>query len=138
MQYGRILKTALAVGIAVNVFDFLVNGMLLMSWMENLPIMRQDASIPLLIVGDFIASLVLVLVYAKVRGSFGEGPKAGASFGFYIGVVANFPTWIFAYLLFNGMTYQAAWVMTIVGIVWTMVAGAVAGWVYGSDTPTAA
>ncbi|HEY7514325.1 MAG TPA: hypothetical protein VIC87_07600 [Vicinamibacteria bacterium] len=42
----------------------------------------------------------------------------------------NFPTWIFGHLILEGFTYTLAWVWTTVGIVWCVIAGAVAGAVY--------
>jgi hypothetical protein len=71
-----------------------------------------------------------VWVYARVFSSFGGGPKGGATFGLYAGIFANFPTWIFAHLLMVGFPYQLAWSWTIVGVLWCVIAGAVAGAVY--------
>lgn len=48
----------------------------------------------------------------------------------YAGVLVNFPTWIFSRLLIDGFTYGLAWAWTAIGIVGTVIAGAVAGVVY--------
>jgi hypothetical protein len=56
------------------------------------------------------------------------GPVAFRSF--YAGVLVNFPTWIIAYLLLEGFTYGLAWGWTAIGILWCVIAGAVAGAVY--------
>ena len=80
--------------------------------------------------GDFVAAFVLVWVYDRVYSSFGGGPKGGATFGLFAGVLMNFPARVFAHLLFVGYTYSFAWIMVIYGIVWAVVAGAVAGALY--------
>jgi hypothetical protein len=48
----------------------------------------------------------------------------------YAGVLVNFPTWIFAHLIFVDFPYGLSWTWTVVGIVWGVIAGAVAGAVY--------
>jgi hypothetical protein len=138
MQLGRILKTALVVGVVVNLYDFLINGVLLMRLMEPLPFMRETPPIGWLVAGDFVAALVFVWVFDRVRGSFGSGAAGGATFGLYAGILVNFPTWIFMYLLVEGMTYSAAWVWTVVGILWGVAAGGAAGWAYDRTGPAGA
>ena len=129
MKLQKLIVTALVVGIVANVFDYAVHGVLLAGPLySKLPtLMRPDASIPLLVLSDFVAALVFVWVYARVRTAFPAGPRGGAIFGLYAGVLVNFPTWIVSYLLITGFTYGLAWVWTILGILWCLVAGAVAG-----------
>jgi len=139
MPVSRLLLTTAAVGVAVNVYDFLVHGLLLQRPLySHLPLMRTDMSPPLLIVTDFVAALVFVWVYQRVRPSFGAGPAGGAVFGLYAGVLVNFPTWIASYLLLQGFTYGLAWAWTLAGVVWGILAGAVAGALAGRTEPAAA
>jgi hypothetical protein len=131
MNVKKVLLTALAVGVVMNVFDFLVQGMLLSGWYSQFSILRKGPPpILWLVVGDFVAALVFVWVYDRVASAFAAGPKGGALFGLYAGVLVNFPTWIFAHLIIEGFTYGLAWGWTALGIVWGVVAGAVAGAVY--------
>jgi hypothetical protein len=130
MNVKKVLLTALAVGVVMNIFDFVVQGQLLAGYNGQFSLMRKDPPIPWLIVGDFVAALVFVWVYSRVASAFPGGPQGGATYGLYAGILVNFPTWIFAYLLIEGFTYGLAWVWTVVGIVWMVVAGAVAGAVY--------
>lgn len=130
MKVQKILLAAGAVGVAMNVFDFVVHGQLLAGYSAQFPILTKTPPIPWLVVGDFVAALVFVWVYDRVFSSFGGGPKGGATFGLYAGVLANFPTWIFVNLIVVGFTYGLAWTWTVIGIVWCVIAGAVAGAVY--------
>jgi hypothetical protein len=128
MPVSKLLVTAIVVGIVVNVYDFLIHGILLQGALySKLPLMRTDASIPLLIAIDFVAAVVFVWVYQRVRPSFAPGAGGGATFGLYAGVLVNFPTWIACYLLINGFTYGLAWAWILTGIMWAVLAGAVAG-----------
>ena len=139
MPVSAFLVTAVVVGIVVNVFDFLVHGILLQGPLySTLPLMRTDASPPLLIVTDFVAAVVFVWVYQKVRRSFPPGAAGGATFGLYAGMLVNFPTWIGCYLLFNGFSYGLAWAWILTGIMWAVLAGAVAGALTSRLVPTPA
>jgi hypothetical protein len=130
MKVQKLLLTALAVGVVVNIVDFVVQGQLLASYYASLPLFRREASIPLLVIGDFVSALVFVWVYDRVFSSFGGGPKGGALYGLYAGILVNFPTWHFANLLFEGFPYRLTWIWTVVGVVWCVIAGAVAGAIY--------
>ena len=139
MPLSRFVLTTAAVGVAVNVYDFLVHGVLLQrSLYSHLPLMRTDMSLPLLIVTDFVAALVFVWVYQRVRPSFGAGLAGGAVFGLYAGVLVNFPTWHASYLLLQGFTYGLAWAWTLAGVVWGILAGAVAGALAGHSAAASA
>lgn len=130
MNVKKLLLAAVAVGVVMNIFDFVVQSQLLAGYMAGLPIFKKEFPIPMLVVGDFVAALVFVWVFARVRSAFGAGLQGGALYGLYAGILINFPTWIFAHLVFEGYPYGLAWVSTLVGVVWGVVAGAVAGAVY--------
>ena len=130
MDVKKLLLATVAVGVVANVFDFVVQGQLLAGYYGGIPLLNKEAPIPWLVFGDFVGALVFVWVYARVLASFGGGPKGGATYGLYAGILVNFPTWIFAHLLFVGFPYSLAWVWTLIGIAWCVIAGAVAGAVY--------
>ncbi len=102
MNVKKVLLAGLAVGVVMNVVDFVGQGQLLAGYYANMPVFQKEAPIPWLVVGDFVTALVFVWVYDRVRSSFGAGPKGGATYGLYAGILVNFPTWIFAHLLFVG------------------------------------
>lgn len=132
MNVKKFIVAVVGVGVVMNVFDFVVNGLILQKALyANLPsLLRQELPIPWLVIADFVAALVLVWVYVRVSDSFSAGAKGGAEFGLYAGVLVNFPTWIIAHLVFVGFPYSLSWTWTIVGIIWGVIAGAVAGVLY--------
>ncbi len=132
MNVKKYLVAALAVGVAWNVYDFVAHGQILqgMYYSKLTNLMRQDAPMHWFVIGDLVAGFVFVWVYDRVYGSFGGGPKAGATFGLYAGVFAFFPGMLFNHLIIANFPYGLAWAMTIVGIIGCVIAGAVAGAVY--------
>lgn len=139
MRLGRLLTIAVVVGIVVNIYDFVVHALLLEGPVySRIPLVRTNASLPLLIVSDFVAALVFVWVYDRVRTSFPPGAAGGAAFGLYAGILINFPTWIVAYLLLDGFTYGLAWVWIITGVIWGVLAGAVTGAMAAQKVPAPA
>jgi len=130
MNVKKLLLATVVVGVVMNIVDFVVHGQLLAGYYANLTLMKKETPIHWLVIGDFVAALVFVWVYDRVLSSFGGGPKGGATYGLYAGILVNFPTWIFAHLLFEGLPYGLAWTWTLVGVVWCVIAGAVAGALY--------
>ena len=132
MNVKKLMLATLAVGVVTIILDFIVHGQVLqgMYYSKLTNLFRADAPMAGLIVGDFVAALVFVWVYARVYDSFGGGPKGGATYGLYAGVLVNFPTWIFMHMLFVGFPYGLSWVWTIYGIVASAILGAVAGATY--------
>jgi hypothetical protein len=130
MNVKKLLLAAVAVGVVINIVDFVVHGHLLTGYYSQFSFFRKEMPVQWLVIGDFVAALVFVWVYDRVFSSFGGGPKGGATFGLYAGVLVNFPTWILSHLLIDGFSYGLAWTWTAIGIVWAVIAGAVAGAVY--------
>jgi hypothetical protein len=126
MDFKRFLTIGIAVGVAANVIDFVVQGNLLMSYYAQPPF-RQDTNMAWMVVGDLVAAFVFAWFYLTVAGSFGPGPANGARMGFYTGVLVNFPAAIFMHLMFQGFPYFLSWIWVFYGIFWYMCAGAIAG-----------
>ncbi len=129
MNVQKLLTATVAVGVVANVIDYVVQGNVLAGYYTQAPF-RQDMQLPWLIFGDFVFALVFVWVYDRVYSGFGGGLAGGAAYGFYAGVLMNFPVWIFMHLLISGFGYGLAWIWTIYGIVAAVILGALAGAVY--------
>lgn len=132
MQTGRILKTGLVVGVVANIYDFVTNTYLFPMLGEPPGMMKamEELQIQWLVLSDFVAALVLVWVFDKVRGSFGPGAAGGMTFGMYAGVLMHFPTWIVMSIIARDFSYGTAWMWTLTGILWVVIMGTVAGVLY--------
>ena len=137
MNAGRIIIAALVAGVVMNFIDYVSFTYLFPGYMQ-MPFMNPTPPIPWLVLCDFIYALVFTVVFDRVRTSFGTGPKNGSTYGFYAGVLMNFPTWIFMHLIVKDWPYAYSWFSTIYGIVGAMIIGAVVGAMYGrGQTATA-
>ena len=134
MNVKKLLIAALAVGLVVNVYDFVVHGMLLRGTYESLPgLFKQSGSVTGFVIGDFVFALVFVWFYDRVRSSFGAGASNGAKFGLYVGVLLGFPVQLFSQMMFVGFPYALAWEWVASAIVVGILGGATVGAVYGSE-----
>ncbi|MFQ5747811.1 MAG: hypothetical protein ACE5HF_11430 [Gemmatimonadota bacterium] len=139
MNVKKLILAAIVVGIVVNVYDFVIHGVLLAGTYEGLPaLFRQDSPILWLVIGGFVAALVFVWYYAKVQGSFGTGAGAGAKFGLYTGILLGFPSQLFLNMMFVDFPYSLSWIWVFAIIGWGIVAGATAGAMYRVDAAPAA
>lgn len=132
MNVKKFALATVIVGIAVNIYDFVVHGLILSNliYTQMSSFLRQDMSMVALVVADFVGAAVFVWVYDRVRNSFDAGVKGGVTFGLFAGILINFPTWIISHSLITGFTYELAWTWTIAGIVWCLIGGAIASLVY--------
>jgi len=121
------LTIGLVLGVVANVLDFVVQGNLLAGMYAAHPIFVQNPPIAWLVVGDFVAALVFAWMYLRFTASVPPGPAGGATFGLYAGILVNFPTNVFLYLLIKDFPYYISWVWTLWGITWYVVLGAIAG-----------
>ena len=120
------LVIGIVVAIVGIVFDVIVPGSLLAGYYTQAPF-RQDASMAWMTVSNLVAGLVFAGVYLKVAGSFAPGVSGGAMMGLYAGVLVNFPSAIVLNLIVQGFPYALSWSWVASGIVFYVVAGAIAG-----------
>jgi len=141
MKSSKFWIAVVVTGIVANVWDFIFHGMILQNayYSKMTDLMNQGGSPTWFIIGDFVAVFVLAWVYDKVGGSFGSGPKGGAMFGLYAGVLLNFPAGIFFHLMFKGFPYALSWIWIVLGIICYTILGTVLGAMYkkGEAAPAA-
>jgi hypothetical protein len=127
MKNPRFWIAVIVAGIVANIMDFIVQGQLLTNaFYSKIETMRTDVKPIWFIVGDFVAVLVFAWVLNRLASLF-SGAKGCAIAGFYLGVLVNFPTWHFIFLMFKGYPYNLAWINTIYGVFEFIVIGAVLG-----------
>jgi len=131
MHLKKLILAAVAAGVALNLLDFFVHGMLFENmYYSQVPLFRRDGTVPFLVLGDFVKGLVFVWVYDRVHASFAAGAVGGAAFGLYAGILVQFPSNIFLHLLVRDFPYGLTWAWTVYGVVVAVVVGAIAGAIY--------
>ena len=126
MSIKKWLIIGIVVGIVGIMFDVIVHGILLAGYYTQAPF-RQDTSLAWMTVSNILAGLVFAWAYLKVAGSFAPGVSGGAMMGLIAGVLVNFPSAIVLNLVIQGFPYALAWSWVASGIVFYVVAGAIAG-----------
>lgn len=129
MDFKKLFTIGVAVGVVVNVIDFLVQGNLLADMYASNPVFRNteaEGLIPWLVTGDVVAAFVFAWFYLTLGRAY-TGIAGGARFGVIAGVFASFPVFHFMYLMIAGYPYSMAWVSTVYNVAWYAVAGSVAG-----------
>jgi hypothetical protein len=96
INLGRVILGGIVAGIIINIFEFVLNGVLLANqWTDlmvsiNRPAIGSSGIVEYNIFG-FAVGLVAVWSYAAIRPRFGAGPKTA--------VYAALLTWVTAYVL---------------------------------------
>ena len=109
MNVGRIVKVTVAVGIVYNILDYIALNYVLTGAMASMAsIANPTPSMTYSIIADFLAALVLAVVFDKVRASFGPGVGGGFAFGLYAGLLVNLPLWLALHIYLKDFSYGTA------------------------------
>ncbi len=137
MNVPKLVVAWLVVGVVMSVLDFLVHGVALAATYAQLAFMRQDVSPVLMGVVEFVFALVFVLVYDRLYAKTTASMGRGMAFGFWAGLLLNFPANIAASLMFREFPYWLAWVWTASGLIVLTISGAVLGVLYAKKSAPA-
>ena len=140
MQVARIIKTGLVVGVVANVWDYLTNTFVfpMMGRAPEAVYLPEYLKLERLVITDFIAAFVFVWFFDRVRSAYGPGVNGGISYGLTAGILINVPVWVMVANLFHGYPYVDAVIWTAFGILWAVIMGAVAGFVWEKTAPQSA
>jgi hypothetical protein len=134
INIGRVILGGFVAGVIINLFEFVLNGIILNNqWTDlmasiNRPVLGLHEIIIFNVIG-FVMGLVAVWTYAAIRPRFGIGIKTA--------VYAALLTWITAYVLATGTPYvmgvftlEMSLTLVLVGLVEIIVATIVGAWLY--------
>lgn len=130
MNWTRIVVAGLAAGIAANIADFVMHGFILRNTYMEYPVFSQEQANPLLfLVVSVCIGLAAAIFYARTVDSWAGGWKGGATFGFFVGLVAFFSNH-YNPLVIEGFPYFLSWCWGGTGLITAVIAGAVIGAIY--------
>jgi len=134
INLGRVILGGIVAGIIIDIFEFVLNGMVLADqWKAlmasmNLPVMGMNEIIWFNVFG-LVLGIVAVWTYAAIRPRFGMGPKTA--------VYAALLTWVTAYVYGNAMStiigmFSMQMTLTLlgVGLIEIIVATIAGAWLY--------
>ena len=134
INLGRVVAGGLLAGAVLNVYDFVMNGVILADgWNAAMTALGKGemggSLIMWFVLFDFLFGIWIVWVYAAIRPRFGPGPKTAAIAGLagwflmgFMHTISEAPMGIFPANLY--------WVNTVAALVMCPVAGIVGAWPY--------
>jgi len=129
MNAAKFVSAAVVLFVWGFLYERFIAPMISASAMASIPGLVATPSTLWVIVGSITGIVVTLWFYERVRATFGGGIAGGAKFGLYTGVLMNFPMWLY-FSLYTGWPYASMWHFTLVGIVMSVINGAIIGLVY--------
>lgn len=127
MNWGKILVGGVVAGIALNVTEFVLHGVVMASTYEKYSVFTQEQASPFYFVLVAVCvAIAAAMLFAKSRDCWAAGAKGGAIFGFFLGLVAFF-TFFYNPLVLEGYPYFLAWCQGGITLIAMTVVGAVLG-----------
>ena len=130
MNWTKAILAGVLAGIAMNVADFVMHGLILGSAYEKYEVFSQEQANPLLFLAVAVCIAVFAaILFAKTRSVWAEGAKGGATYGFWLGMVSFFSTF-YNPLVLEGFPYHLSWCWGGINVIGAVIGGAVLGLVY--------
>jgi hypothetical protein len=133
MNWMRIVVAGLVGGFVMNIADFIMHGFILGNTYTRYPVFSQEQANPLLFLAISVCiGIIAAMFYARTIDSWSGGWKGGATFGFFVGLVAFFSNHYYP-LVLDGFPYYLAWCWGGVGLITAVIGGAVIGAIYKKE-----
>lgn len=142
INLGRVVMGGLLAGVVLNVFEFVINGLILRDrWMAVREAMGLGPETTGMLIGyviwSFVLGIALVWIYAAIRPRFGPGPKTAV----WAGLTGWFLVWFLAFgsTVIGGMLPTGLVLISLVlGLFEAPIATAAGAWLYqeGEATPS--
>ena len=132
----KILKLTL-VSVAVTLSIFTTNSLwyavIMRGFYENsqgswTQVSRENPSVPIIILGMFVLSVLMTVLYPKVQMGIKQPMLANLAFGMLVGLVYVFPSSLYYY----GTTNFLAFGPMVMDVCWHMIEEGIAGTVLGA------
>lgn len=131
MNMRRILMGTIVLGIVANAMDYVLANYVFGSTWAALPFINATPPLMWLIIGDFAAAFMFMLMWDRFSATVGTGASNGFKLGLFAGAFINFPTTLFWAIYITDFPYGLAWQMIIVSTLFYGILGAVAAMLDG-------
>lgn len=131
MNWSKVLLAGVLAGIATWVADFVMHGILLAdTYVKYSDVFTQEQASPFSFLAISLSiGITAAILFGKTRDSWAPGPKGGATYGFFLGLVAFF-TPFYNSLVIDGWPYYLSWCHGGINVIDGVVGGLVLGLVY--------
>ncbi|MDH3525013.1 MAG: hypothetical protein OES32_15640 [Acidobacteriota bacterium] len=133
MNWSKAILAGVVAGIVVNVSDFVMHGLIMGETYTKYPtVFSQEQASPLYFAAISVCiGITAAILFAKTRGSWGAGWQGGATYGFFLGLVAFFPNF-YDSLVIADFPYYLSWCWGGITLIGAVIGGAVLGAIYKS------
>jgi hypothetical protein len=126
MNWTKIFIGGCLGGVAVWLYSFLMHGVILAGTYTDHPAFQQAESNPFTFLLVSVAiGIAGTALFARSRASWAPGIKGGATFGFFVGLVALFLPFYLP-LVINAFPYYLGWCWGTIDLIGWMIYGVVA------------
>lgn len=130
MNWSRVIIAGVVAGIATWIVDFVCHGVILNSTYERYSDVFFLGSSPLwFLLISVCVGIAAAILFAKSRACWGAGAKGGATYGFWLGLVAFFGPF-YSPLVIAGFPYYLSWCQGSINLIDGVVGGVVLGLLY--------
>jgi hypothetical protein len=130
MNWTKAILAGVVGGIVATAANFVMHGMIMANTYMKYPVFTREQANPLyfFLVGICIGIPVAIL-FAKTWKSWPNGVSGGATFGFFLGLVAFFPPF-YDSLVIEGFPYYLSWCWGGINLIGFVVYGLTIGAIY--------
>jgi hypothetical protein len=116
----------------MNIADFVMHGMIMAPTYARYPeVFSQTPASPVwFTVISICVGITMAIFFGRTRGSWAAGAMGGLTFGFFVGLLLFFPNFYSA-LVFEGFPYYLCWCWGGIGMIDSLLGGAVLGAIIG-------
>jgi hypothetical protein len=130
MLSSKALIAGVVGGVVNAVYGFVMHALIMGNTYRKYTVFSEDQSkMAWYIIIPILLGVVGGLFFAKTRSAWAAGPKGGAMFGFWVGLVA-FVANFFMPLMIVGYPYYLTWCTGAINLIGWMVVGATIGAMY--------
>lgn len=133
MNWNKILVAGVAGGIVMTLVNYVLHGVIMAGTYTRYPeVFRQAdnaAAVYWFFIVGALTGVAACALFAKTRGSWGDGFGGGAGFGFWVGVVV-FTLQFYPTLTIEGFPYYLSWCWGGIDLIAFTILGGVLGVMY--------
>lgn len=127
MNWSKAIIAGVVGGVVQTLANYVMHRVIMAETYMKYSVFTQEQANPahFFLIGICVAIMAAIL-FGKTRDSWGEGLRGGATYGFFLGLVAFF-TPFYNSLVFEGFPYFMSWCWAGIYLIGFVILGAVLG-----------
>lgn len=127
MNWTKVIVAGVVAGIVLTLANYVMHGVIMANAYTKYPVFSQEQANPIhFFVLGILTSIMAAILFGKSRQSWSAGASGGATFGFFLGLVAFFPQF-YNSMVIEGFPYHLDWCWGGITLIGMVIMGAVLG-----------